>query len=169
MCNGAVPIGAAAVLCTLNRLFCHFHSSGSFSLRSIELGSKFDNGMMKLLNNFLVSSRQRRDVRGIVILRLFFSMPTSCASFFGGSSIDSDLVSTDKIRLSANADMVSPMDAVPGVAVTDFLEPATVCLVSLTNVSSLSVSKALSELGVRSGRILEVSLGGGSNAYFGCG
>ena len=76
---------------------------------------------------------------------------------------------TDKIRLSANADMVSPMDAVPGVAVTDFLEPATVCLVSLKNVSSLSVSKALSELGVRSGRILEVSLGGGSNAYFGCG
>jgi hypothetical protein len=53
--------------------------------------------------------------------------------------------------------------------VTDFLEPATVCLVSLKNVSSLSVSKALSELGVRSGRILEVSLGGGSNAYFGCG
>ena len=65
--------------------------------------------------------------------------------------------------------MVLPMDAVPRVAVTDFLEPATVCLVSLKNVSSLSVSKALSELGVRSGRMLEVSLGGGSIAYFGWG
>ena len=54
--------------------------------------------------------------------------------------------------------MVLPMDAVPGVAVTDFLEPATVCLVSLKNASSLSVSEALSELGVRRGRMLEVSL-----------
>ena len=73
--------------------------------------------------------------------------------------MDSDLVSTDKIRLRADADMVSPMDEVPGVAAGFFLASLMVCLVSLKNVSSLSMSEALSELGVRAGRMLTFSSG----------
>jgi hypothetical protein len=60
-------------------------------------------------------------------------------------------VSTDKIRFRADADMVSPMEAVAGVVVAKLdLESV------LKNVNSLSASDALSELGVRAGNIPSV-------------